>query len=128
MDFLDHNFGVFTREDLIQKTGRSFFRQGAVFTTLHIKTLDFQLVDVLPIDLEHVDCSILLLRVEQESTEDVVDIDFQKLVTFVDGTFEVIADLEGFFDVVGVGVDHDRVSISVDDSELITFSQVLRAA
>lgn len=65
---------------------------------------------------------------KQQSAEDIVDVNLQKLVAFVDGALEVITDFEGFCNVVDVRVDHDRIGVSIDDSELRTLRKVLGAA
>ena len=65
---------------------------------------------------------------QQDSTEDVVDVDFEEAVPLVDGVAELLSDFERVADAVAVGVDHDRVGIAVDDLEHALFGEFLCAA
>lgn len=64
---------------------------------------------------------------QQESTKDVIYINLQEPVSFVDGLLELLADFESVADSVHVSVDHNGVSITIDDSKLAAFGQLLRA-
>lgn len=127
MDPIENQFLIFTRKDLIQKSLRNFLGQSTVFTSPHVQTLDFQLVHILAIHFSHVDGRILLLGMQQESTEDVININLQEPVSFVDGLLELLTDFEGVADSVHVSVDHNGVSITIDDSKLAAFGQLLGA-
>jgi hypothetical protein len=63
VDVLEHDFHVLAREGNVQDGARSFFGKSTVLSSLHIETLDLELVDILSINFNHVHGSILLLRV-----------------------------------------------------------------
>src|SRR5271156_1535256 len=115
MDLLNCNLGILTRENLIQKFLRSLLRERTILATFHVQAFDFELVDILAINLGEVDCSILLLRMQQKSSEDIVNVDFQELVPVINGSLEFVANLQCFCNAVGIGVDHDRVSVTIYD-------------
>lgn len=127
MHLADDDFGVVARKDFVKETRRGFFGKSAVFAAFHVEAFHFKFVDVLAVYLDHVDCGILLLGVQEESAKDVVDVNLQEPISFVDGAFEVVANFERFLDVVGIGVDHDRVGVSVDDLELGAFREIFCA-
>lgn len=116
MHFADDNFGVLTREDFIKETRGSFFGKGTVFTAFHVETFDFELVDIFAVHLEHIDGGIFLFGVEEESSEDVVDVNLQEPVPLINGAFEIVPDFQSFLDVVSVRIDHDGVCVPVDNS------------
>lgn len=47
--------------------------------------------------------------------EDVVYVDFEKFVLFVDGFFEFLVNMESFCNVVYVCVDYDGICVIVND-------------
>ena len=61
---------------------------------------------------------------QQQSSEDVVNIDLQELVLLIDGTLEVNANFHCVLDIINVGVDHHGISVSVDDLQLRAFRKV----
>ena len=89
--------------------------QSAVLTAPHVQALDFHLLDKLAVLLDQVDGRVLLLGLQQDATEDIVDVDLQKPVLLIDGLFELIADPERICDCIYIGIDHDRVCVSVND-------------
>ncbi|KAI6751213.1 hypothetical protein HG530_014127 [Fusarium avenaceum] len=128
VDSGDGDLGVITRQNLVQKVLGDLLGQGTVFSTFHIETLDFHLLNKLPVLLYEVDGSVLLLGLEQYATEDVVDINLEQIVLLVDGFFESVANLECVGNIVHVGVDHDRVSVSIDNLQRIALGELLGAA
>ena len=64
---------------------------------------------------------------EEQATEDVVNVDLQELVAIVDSAFKFVAHFQGFLDAICVGVDHDRVGISIDDAKLSALCQLFCA-
>ncbi|KAI6757344.1 hypothetical protein HG531_003169 [Fusarium graminearum] len=122
------HLSIVTREDLIQKVLRNLFGQSTVFSALHIETLDFHLLDKLAILLHEVDGSILLLGLEKDTAEDIININLKQFVLLVHCFLELIADLECIGDVVHVGVDHDGISVTVNDLQRIALGKLLCAA
>lgn len=84
MDLPNHNFGFFAGKNHIQEAGGSFLGESTVFSAFHVKAFNFELVDIFAVDFKHVDSGIFLFGVEEQSAEDIVDVDFQELVSFVD--------------------------------------------
>lgn len=63
---------------------------------------------------------------QQKPAEDIVDLDLQQLIPLIDAFLELIAQLNGFLDVVHVGIHHDGVSVTIDDSQRMSrLSKVL---
>ena len=61
---------------------------------------------------------------QQQSSEDIVNIDFQELVLLIDGTLEVNANFHCVLDIINVGVNHHRISVTVDDLQLGAFRKI----
>ncbi|KAH3668764.1 hypothetical protein OGAPHI_002519 [Ogataea philodendri] len=92
---------------------------------LHIKSLHFQngLLDPRSVH-RGVHRSILLFGVEQQPFKHIVDVDLQQTVPFVDFHFEVFTNTDGVLEVFGSSLDHDRVGITVNNSQSIAFGQL----
>ena len=127
VDFFDNGLRVFAGEDEVEEFGGCFFGKSTVFSAFHVETFDFKFVDIFAVDLDEVDSSVLLLGVEKEPAEDIVDVDLEELVAFVDSAFELLAYLESFLDIVHVAVEEDRVRVAVDNTQLIAFCKIFRA-
>ena len=56
--------------------------------------------------------------------EHAVNIQFEELVQLVDGLLDLLAQSVDLLKVVGVGVDHDRVGVAVDDVEVHFLDEV----
>ena len=85
-------------------------RECTVLSTLHIKTLDLRRCACSVFDF---DSRILLLLQQQEPLKDAIQVDLQQLVPVVDGFLELGGDLEGLGQLGDVGVDENRVGITV---------------
>lgn len=92
MDSFQDHLGIVPGQYFVEKLLGSVLGKVAVLSPFHIKTLDFELLNVLAIDFSHVDSSILLLCVQQQSTKDIVNVNLQQLVSFIDRLLEIVTD------------------------------------
>lgn len=128
MNLLDDNFSWLSREDLLEHVASrdcqaktreptiglrgDILGQVAVLSPLHIETFDLHAGRAVLFDL---DSCILLLLQKQHALEDVVNVDFEQTVSLVDELLELVADLKSSCHFGNVGVDHDRIGITIDD-------------
>jgi hypothetical protein len=119
-------FGAPT-QDVLKHEISHLFTQSTPVSPDHIKTLDL-LADgrVRGVPALHGQSGVLLLFQQKETLENAIDFDLELVVLSVDLSFKGISHLEGLLQVDRSGVDHDRISISIDDVETeFTFSNFL---
>ncbi len=73
------------------------------------------LMDALDDDLFDLDRGVLFLLEQKQPLEDTIKVDFEKLVTIIDGLFQLRRDFKSLRKLRDIRIDKDGVGISVND-------------
>jgi hypothetical protein len=112
VDALDDDLRNLTRKDLIQHVLRDRLRQCTILAALHVEAFDFRRGSEAIFDLDR---GILFLLEQKQSLEDTVEVDFEKLITVIDGLLQLRRDFQSFRKLRDIGIDEDGIGVSVDD-------------